>query len=270
MNRNIHWRHIFFMIFALLLVVAITVASVWPEASGKKKKNNGSLTLDISHTEDGYVMAKSKSSKKKLKLRVKCSGETVDYDLPLDGSYMVIPLQYGSGKYSFSLYKNISGKKYSEEGKLSLSFKLENDNAAFLCPNCYVNYTKNSPAVKEALKLCKGMTSQKEIYKTITSYVKKNYQYDYIKMVQVKSGAMPDIDDCYTRHLGICQDLAALTCCMLRVNGVPAKFMIGNVNGNLYHAWCTAIVDGEDVFFDPTAEVGGINKNSSYTLERYY
>lgn len=270
MDQNDHIRHALFICLAILLAIAVAAASVWPEASGKKKKNNGGLTIDASHSEDGYVMAKCKKSKKKMKLRVKCDGETLNYDLPLDGSYLVIPLQFGSGKYTFSLYKNVSGKKYSEEGKISLSFKLDNEYAAFLCPNSYVNYSEKSPAVKEALKLCKGKESQKDIYHTITSYIKKNYQYDYIKMVQVKSGEMPDIDDCFSRHLGICQDLAALTCCMLRVNGVPAKFMIGNVNGNLYHAWCTAIVDGEEVFFDPTAEVGGINKNSTYTLERYY
>lgn len=261
-----------FLVLSLLflIILAVATAAVWPEASGKKKKSNGDLTIDYSHEADGYVIAKSKKGKKKLKLRVKCSGETLDYDLDKNGSEMVIPLQFGSGKYTFSLYKNVSGKKYSEAGKISLSLSLDNEMNAFLCPNTYVNYSEKSAAVKEALKMCKGMTSQSEIYKTITAYIKKNYQYDYIKMVQVKSGQMPDIDDCFKRHMGICQDLAALTCCMLRVNGVPARFMIGTVNGNLYHAWTTVYVDGEERFFDPTAEVGGISKDSSYTLERYY
>ena len=37
-----------------------------------------------------------------------------------------------------------------------------------------------------------------------------------------------------------------------------------------YHAWVVAVVNGEERFFDPTAELNASNKNETYTTERYY
>lgn len=80
---------------------------------------------------------------------------------------------------------------------------------------------------------------------------------------------LPDIDTCFNKKLGICQDLAAMTVCMLRVQGVPAKLMIGYADRN-YHAWVVAIIDGREVFYDPTAELNAISRVKNYTVERFY
>jgi transglutaminase-like putative cysteine protease len=73
-----------------------------------------------------------------------------------------------------------------------------------------------------------------------------------------------------TEKMGICQDLSAVTIAMLRSLGVPARLMIGTLGSGTYHAWVTAIVNGEEKFFDPTVEVGAGSKNETYTTERYY
>jgi transglutaminase-like putative cysteine protease len=70
--------------------------------------------------------------------------------------------------------------------------------------------------------------------------------------------------------MGICQDLSAMTCAMLRSQGVPARLMIGTLGVNTYHAWVMAVVNGEDKFFDPTAELNASSKTDTYTTERYY
>jgi transglutaminase-like putative cysteine protease len=114
------------------------------------------------------------------------------------------------------------------------------------------------------------MTDQKEIFKTVCNYVTSNFVYDYIKSVTVKPGMLPDIDGCWKNKMGICQDLSAMTCAMLRCQGIPARLMIGTVGANNYHAWVVAVVDGEERFFDPTAELQASNKNDTYTTERYY
>ena len=88
--------------------------------------------------------------------------------------------------------------------------------------------------------------------------------------VDVKAGELPDIDGCYDKHMGICQDLSAVTIAMLRSQGVPARLMIGTLGSGTYHAWVTAIVNGEEKFFDPTVEVGAGSQNETYTTERYY
>ena len=68
--------------------------------------------------------------------------------------------------------------------------------------------------------------------------------------------------------MGICQDLAAVTACMLRVQGVPARLVIGYAD-KYYHAWNTVVVNGEEVFFDPTHAVGAIDAKK-YQTERMY
>lgn len=257
--------------FTLALIIATLAVSelLLPETGKKTKKNNG-LTIDYSHMDQGYVMVKASKSKKRLKFRVKKGDHTVTYDLNQEGKYEVIPLQYGNGKYTFSLYKNVSGKKYSEEGKITLSADMPDPLSAFLYPNQYVSYDADTACVKEAAALCAGMTDQGQIYQTICGFMKTHFTYDYIKSVSVKSGQLPDIEDAWNKRMGICQDLSAIMVAMLRSRGVPARLEIGMLNNNTYHAWVTAVVNGEEQFFDPTAALNAVNKNNTYTLERFY
>ena len=104
----------------------------------------------------------------------------------------------------------------------------------------------------------------------VCAYVSGHFVYDYVKALNIRSGVLPDIDGSYAKHMGICQDLSAITCCMLRSRGIPARLMIGDADGN-YHAWVQVRIDGEDLFFDPTAAVNsGFRAVRSYTVERYY
>jgi len=242
-----------------------------PKATGKTVKKDGKLTIDCSNMSEGYIMVKTnKKSSKRMKVQVATAGAKLNYDLNNKGDFEVFPLQFGSGKYQVSLFENASGKKYSKEGTVKLSVKMDNELSCFLYPNQYVSYDENTACVKQADKLCKGMTDQKEIFKTVCSYVTSNFVYDYIKSVTVKPGLLPDIDGCWKNKMGICQDLSAMTCAMLRSQGIPARLMIGTVGANNYHAWVVAVVDGEERFFDPTAELQASNKNDTYTTERYY
>ena len=260
------------ILFVLTVFVSFMALSEvrMPEASGKDVKKNGDLVIDCSHMDQGYVMVKSKKTNKRLKVRVKTADTSLNYDLNNEGDYEVFPLQFGSGKYQVALYKNASGKKYSEEGKVNLTVKMPDPNACFLYPNQYVNYDENTPCVIKAAEICEGMTDQAEIYETVRRFVLKNFNYDYVKSVTVKAGVLPDINGCWEKRMGICQDLSALTIAMLRSQGIPARLMIGTLGASTYHAWVTAVVNGEDKFFDPTAELSGSSKTATYTTERYY
>ena len=183
----------------------------------------------------------------------------------------MFPLQFGKVNYTVTLYRNVEGKKYKEVGQVTVSPKgMEDDLRCFLYPNQYVNYTPQTECVKMACELCKDMTSQAEIYKTVCKYVLSNFGYDFIKSVTVKPGMLPDINECWEKKMGICQDLSALTCAMLRSQGVPARLVIGTLSSGTPHAWVLAVVDGEDKFFDPTAELGASAKTDTYTTERWY
>ena len=259
---------------SLLLIACVLIVSLaevrMPEASGEKVKKDGDLTIDCSHMDQGYIMVKGKKGKKRLKVRVKTSGVSLNYDLNNEGEYETFPLQFGSGKYQVALYKNASGKKYSEEGKVNLSVEMEDELSCFLYPNQYVNYTADSDCVVTACEICEGMTDQSQIYKTVCDYIKKNFVYDFIKSVSVKAGVLPDIEGCWKNRMGICQDLSAVTVAMLRSQGIPARLMIGTLGANTYHAWVVAVVNGEEKFFDPTAELNASSKTETYTTERYY
>ena len=267
------WGRSGLAIVALLLVsviICLSMADILMPQTGKKVQKNGELSVDCSHMDQGYIMVKAKKGKKKLKVRVKCGENALNYDLNTDGEYEVFPLQYGSGKYTITLYKNASGKKYSEEGKVSISPKMKDPNTCFLYPNQYINYDEKTDCVVAAADMCAGKTEQADIYKTITGYVANNFVYDFVKSVSVKAGVLPDIEGCWEKRMGICQDLSSMTIAMLRSQGVPAKLMIGTLGSGTYHAWVVAVVDGEDKFFDPTMEVNKSSKKETYTTERWY
>ena len=268
----------FILCAALVLVLIAAVIAVGadglklPQATGKSVKKDGKLTVDASNMSEGYIMVKAKKTSKKLRVRVSTAGAKLLYWLNGDGEYEVFPLQFGSGKYKVELFEHVKGKDYSKEGTLKLSAKMPDELSCFLYPNQYVNYNENTACVKHAQEMCKDMTDQGEIYKTVCTFVLQNFIYDYIKSVSVQSMSqqMPDIDGCWDNRMGICQDLSAMTCAMLRSQGIPARLMIGTVGANTYHAWVVAVVNGEERFFDPTAELNASSKTDTYTTERYY
>ncbi len=251
-------------------LIAVALGLNLPEATGKTVKKDGKMTVDCSNMSEGYLMVKAKKTSKRLKLQIATSGAKLNYDLNSDGEYEVFPLQFGSGKYQVSLFENVSGKKYSKEGTVKLNVKMPDELSCFLYPNQYVSYDENTACVQEAQKICEGITNQEEIFDIVRKYVMKNFNYDYIKSVTVKPGLLPQIDECWKNKMGICQDLSALTCAMLRSQGVPARLVIGTVGSNTYHAWVVAVVNGDNRFFDPTAEMNASSKNEQYSTERYY
>lgn len=270
-------RRLLFMLITFILMFCVTAFSLadvlMPEASGKKVQKDGGLVVDSSHADDGYVMVKvSKKVTKRVKVRVTAGqGTALNYDLNGDGDFEVYPLQFGRINYTVGLFVNQSGNKYKAAGKVTVSPKgMTDELSCFLYPNQYVNYTADSPCVAEAIKLCGGMTDQEEIYKAVCNFVKTNFAYDFIKSVTVKPGQLPDIQYCWDNKMGICQDLSALTCAMLRSQGVPARLIIGTLGSGTPHAWVLAVVNGEDKFFDPTAELNASSKTDTYTTERWY
>lgn len=249
-------------------MAGVSTEAVWPK-TGNKVVTDDSLTVDSSHSDEGYVMVKAKKSKSRLKLRITFGNEVMTYDLNQSGEYEVFPLQFGSGRYHVVLYRNTSGKKYMQDGSATLNVKMIREDAAFLGPNQYVNYTEDMEVVKKGAELCKGLTPGKKIVETVRKYVTSTYVYDYIQATLVGMGVLPDIERCYEKRMGICQDLSALAVCILRTQGIPARLMIGYAD-NSYHAWVCATVDGREYQFDPTVDINAMGKPSKYTLERFY
>lgn len=262
------------MLTALLCLAfgAVAFASsedaVWPESSGEMVETDGKLVIDASNMAKGYVMCcVSAPTGNGLKVRVTYNGAQLLYDLDNEGDYEVFPLQLGSGSYDFSLFENVSGSKYSSEGHIVLNAQLEDENAAFLVPNQYVDYVRTTNAVLKSDELA----TQGDIYKTVCDFMANEFSYDFGRaqmITQNQLSLLPDIENSFDARSGVCQDLSAIMVCMLRVQGIPAKLMIGYAD-KYYHAWTVAVVDGQEVFFDPTAAINAI-KASKYQIERFY
>ena len=265
-----HWIGALFLIIGLLLCAAFSVAEAkWPAAPGRSLKNDGKLQLDANNTSEVYFIARlKKSNSHRMKLRVTKGKETLTYDLNGKGDFEVFPLQFGSGKYVVTLYENVSGKKYSAAGKITLNVKLSSEDICFYYPNQYVNYSETTEPVGKAEEICAGQTAE-ERYATICRFMKKNLNYDYIKALTIKAGTLPDIEGSYKKKMGICQDLSAIMCCMLRTQDIPARLTIGYAD-KAYHAWVEFDYNGKHYFFDPTAAVNGIQNVKTYSVERYY
>lgn len=256
------------LILAGLLPAGAGADALWPAAGGNEQRS-GKMKLDVSFLTEGYFLAAiQQPSSHRLKLRVVKDGETLTYDLNNQGEYEVFPLQLGNGNYEVSLYENVSGKKYSQEGKISLSVRTRLPGVCYLYPNQYVHYTQLSEAVAKAGELCAGK-DPKEAYAIVCEFMKDNFVYDFIKALTVQAGQLPEIDKSYANRMGVCQDLAAVMVCMLRTQGIPARLIIGYAD-NQYHAWTQTKLGGTDELFDPTAALNAITPVKNYYIERYY
>lgn len=259
---------------AAFLLTGMTVtlalfAAVWPEASGDRVLQKGGLTVDASHADQGYILARAKSGSKKLKLRVSRGEETYTYDLNGEGEYEVFPLQMGSGRYLIDLYKNVKSNRYSKESEISLQVTLEREEAAFLCPSQYVRYTQDSPAVQASMELCASLTTDAQKLEAVQTFMTRGFAYDYVRALTGPGSYLGDVDGCFEKRMGLCQDFAAVAACMLRVQGIPTQLVIGYADEN-YHAWNNVLIDGEYRRLDITAVLSGFSKDVVYTAERYY
>ena len=260
-----------FMILLCGTAWALLDDLAWPEASGEARQTADKLTVDYSHADLGYVMVHGPSTDKRLKLRVNCNGMELQYDINGKEEWEIIPLQFGEGTYTFSLFLGAGGNKYQSGGKMTVSAKFGNPNAAYLMPNQYVYYDKDTPAVAKSEEICEGLTTDQEKFDAIRAYIKENYVYDFVKANSaLPAGTLPSVEYVWNSGMGICQDLAALAACMLRVQGIPTRLDIGHVGGNYYHAWNSVIINGQLIQYDPTADVSSIPLDMGYRLERYY
>ena len=247
---------------------ASSMDAVWPESPGVDVRTDGNLVIDDSNMDKGYIMVKAaEASNHALKITISQGKWQLIYDLNSQGEYEVFPLQQGSGQYEVALFENVKGNKFSSEGKVVLDAQLSDENAAFLVPNQYVSYELWTSAVQKSDEICAGMSPDQAV-KAVQDFMASEFAYDFVRAKTIAAGEKPDIDYCYDNRMGICQDLAAVTACMLRVQGVPTRLVIGYAD-KYYHAWTTAVVNGEEVFFDPTNAVGAIDAKK-YQTERMY
>lgn len=242
-----------------------------PEAAGEIVYEGNGITVDASHTEDGYIMVKGSQSDTRMKTRIILGEETYSYDLNQEGEYEVYPLQMGNGTYEIQVFQQVEGTTYSKLYFVELEVEMPDTDRVFLYPSQYVWYTNDKNAVRLSYDLCADLTSDAEKTACIYNYITKLLTYDKEKAATVEKGYLPDVDATLRERKGICFDYSALFAAMLRAQNIPVRLAIGYVQPeNIYHAWNQIYIDGEWVWMDATFGPSSTYTESNYTKEREY
>ena len=227
-----------------------------PAADGTVTYGNARITVDASHTSDGYVMVKYTGNAPRIKVRI-TKDTQYTYDLNTSGQYETFPLTEGDGNYTIQVFENISGTMYSTALSKSISVTLADQNSPFLYPNQFCDFNAQSKFLETADSLTAELTKPIDKVAAIYNYTVNNISYDYDKAKTVQSGYLPNVDNTLETKKGICFDYASFMCAMLRSQNVPTKLVIG-YTGNIYHAWIS-VYAGEQGWIDNVIYFDGVS-----------
>lgn len=221
------------------------------------------LEIIFSNISSGYFEARVLDTNE---YKLKVEKDNKSYIYTIHDYFSAYPLQLGNGTYRISLYKHVKNKEYALCDSTSVNVILDNEFVPYLCPNQYVDYLYKQDVIDLATSLS-GQTNTRT-YNNVRKHMRQ-YGYDYIRALTTKLNQLPDITRCINTKLGICQDLAALTVALLRINKIPAKFVIGYY-GKQYHAWTSVYINKKWILYDPTREIKKQQRDEEYTVERWY
>lgn len=212
-----------------------------PSPDGSTVAGNESVSIDLSHTDQGYFMVKYNGNNPKVKLQLTGPNQ-ITYTYDLSSSYEAFPFTSSNGSYTIAVFENISGNQYAVACQETVSVSIANEFLPYLYSNQYVNFTADSLTVEAARKLASDADSDLTVVSNVYNYIIKNSTYDYDKAKNVQSGYIPVVDDFLTSKTGICFDFASTMAAMLRSQGIPTRLEIGYA-GEAYHAWISTYLD---------------------------
>lgn len=214
-----------------------------PSADGEVVYGTEDVCIDASNLSEGYVMVKYMGDASKVRMLLDTpGGDTYNYLVPTDASYAVFPMSDGNGTYKIGIYENIVDDKYAELFSNEIEVTLADEQKVFLYPNRYVDFTKDSEAVKKGAELVAEATTELEAVEKVYRYVTENITYDYDKAETVQAGYLPVVDETLRTGTGICFDYASLMAAMLRSQRIPTRLEVGYA-GTLYHAWISVYTE---------------------------
>lgn len=203
--------------------------------------------IDISSAPKGYVGA-SGISNSKLKLRITKDDQSMNYDMPSDGSPIIAPLNMEDGVYTVAVMQETTGSRYVELHSVTVDANIQTEFSPYLVPNIFCNYDEKSAAVTKARELVRTAQNEGDALRLIYEWIENNIAYDKTKATELsgKKGYIPDPDETLKTETGICLDYAALAGAMLRSIGIPCKVVTGYVSPDgVYHAWNMVWIDGQ-------------------------
>ncbi|MEG0504567.1 MAG: transglutaminase domain-containing protein [Raoultibacter sp.] len=206
--------------------------------------------IDVSNASSGYVNAVA-TSDNRLKFQVTMGTMEYYYDMPSDGTPIAVPINGGSGSYTFQIMQNTRSNLYAALGDaVTVDVQLTDEFQPFIRPNVYCSYDENSLVVQKANELAANAENQGDVLASIYSWIVENVRYDEEKAEGVVNGTIadgyiPNPDATLQAKTGICFDYASLAAAMLRSQGIPCKIITGDVSpDSIYHAWNMVYLNG--------------------------
>mgnify|MGYP000508488559 FL=1 len=130
-----------------------------------------------------------------------------------------------------------SGTRYAICASSTIDVQLPNDLVPYLYPNQIVDYTKDSYVYKKSFELVKEDRDDLTRIAHLFKYVVDTLDYDDQKAKDVSDTfVLPDIDGSLKSGKGICFDYASSLAALCRIQGIPAKVIVGWTDIE-YHAW---------------------------------
>lgn len=201
--------------------------------------------IDVSTASAGYFTVSAESTTR-MKVGVTANGATVYYDYTPGNTSSYVFAQ-GDGRYTVTLFRNISGTKYKKVTSTQVDVRMESELAPYLASTEEITFSETDAVGLKAAELCANAVSDSEKVVAIHNYIAANFTYDYDLAAQIQSGAVkvytPDTSAVLANQKGICYDMASLFAAMCRSQGVPCAIARGYLDGQS-HAWNMVWVDG--------------------------
>lgn len=248
---------------------------LWPQSPGVDVLTDSTYAMvDMSNVSQGYVTARLLSSASKIKLQISKDDKKYNYDLT-SSDYTAFPLQMGNGIYTIKILSQIEGTKYAVVSSTQKEVTIQDEFSVYLYPNQVVNYGPDSIVVNKSFELTKDDKDDLTRIYHLFEYTVDVLDYDYEKADYVSDTyVLPDLTQAIENGSGICFDYASLLAALCRVQGIPARVIVGWTDIE-YHAWVEIYLENEGwinpkVYFakkdwslvDPTFSDSG---NADYT-----
>ena len=155
--------------------------------------------VDMSNTSHGYVTVNYTSSAK-LKVGIQYNGgKTVYRDCP-SGKDASFSLDQGDGKYTVTLYRNVSGSSYEQVASRSMDVTVKDRFAPYLVSTSDIQFSKGDAVSAKAAELCKNAKTDEEKVVAIYNYMADRYSYDYKLANEITSGKITKVHPGYRRY----------------------------------------------------------------------
>lgn len=165
-----------------------------------------------------------------------------------NGETIKIALVDGTGKYQYGIGTRTQGKNYLVSYKNSFTVDaMDTDLGPYLVSTAWGDYANAPKATAKAAELWNKDKTQLENVKAIAEWVAHTMNYDK-KLKQGSSSFYVNPDSVIENGGGVCNEFSKLLSAMLRSQGVPAYYQVGQdtEDASKTHAWVRAWVELEN------------------------